>query len=858
MSEEAKVEEAVGGNQESTSSVSLISYEIEKWLDLGYSEETIIGLINKLKQEGKFPENLVYIDSYFGEVTGLSGCAFFDTNTNQTIAGFAGTNGENGTLRYLQDIVQTDLLALGALGFEEGSLGHLYIMEAQNFIENLENQGYSIDIVTGHSLGGAQASAIGRKYNIPLIVTYNAAATENGVSNDGYGELFKILLAALNMGGTSEEYTGTEIRFVTDNDFLNIGMTILAGDYKGERITIPSGTGHDMRYFVNSPLVQEIIIGKLEEVYGYNKSDLFAVDFDDDGLADVYKDQSQLFVKNLFNVMGDTYGQGSNIKITPEVMRTLSRNITKMSIDDIDWIRNAVVLCEGKNEEISGLKDGREDTLYSEVAEGLNDASLNQLLVAMNESHGELLKSDKKAMLSVVENIDCFFIMTKMEMDNYLKTWYLDGRVWSANERTDFVSKIDKAKKSANKLLKLLEEESFSKDYTFTVDEYNAPYYSGGVVRGEYTYTYSYESLSDIVNGYVEVTNGFISESKEVFEGRGIRSGKQDGIVEAIKEVIEVEKKNVEEIKLSLERLSEMATGIADNFESADEYLASVINGGSGSLEIKEVAGSYEAYLEEHEVFDDVKDVLEAFDLQIEEASEILMNKVIDRYSLLLEPTRKRFEDFVYELDQFGLIVNEVSKIMELSIRTEQRVISREYNTDISDFVEVTTIKNEYLGTLGSFCGNEIVRALDYIKANILPLKDIFFGVVGFTALFGSNITYLQEYFRTTIERAVYNTMELDEIVDSHKMVSGMLTRMERELSAVIEQIEKDSVGATVEMYAEAIGKSKKEMEYLRMMIDDCFGDNGGGVQQTAQTITTGREKYRFSKSISRERNKLS
>ena len=65
MSEEVRVEEQDGGNQESTSSVSLISYQIEKWLDLGYSRMRIEWEIKELKRQGKFPENLVYIDSYF-------------------------------------------------------------------------------------------------------------------------------------------------------------------------------------------------------------------------------------------------------------------------------------------------------------------------------------------------------------------------------------------------------------------------------------------------------------------------------------------------------------------------------------------------------------------------------------------------------------------------------------------------------------------------------------------------------------------------------------------------------------------------------------------------------------------------
>ena len=831
MSDEIREEGTDKGGQESTSSVSLISYQVEMWLDAGLSNDDIVIEINRLKGENKFPSNLEYIDGFFDEIRGLSGSAFFDTNTNQTIIGFAGTNGENGLGRYAQDIVVNDILGLGVFGMDTDMAGTSRLDGLRGFMDSLENRGYSIDISTGHSLGSALCTILGREYNIPLIVTYNGAAANNALSSF--------------LGGKKSEdnkYTGMEIRFVTDNDFLNIMMTGMEGDYGGERITIPSGTGHDMTFFVNSPLVQEIIISKLAEAQGYNKSDLLTVDFDKDGIADVYKSQNQLLVKNLFNVRGDSYGQGSNITISPEVMRTLSANITKMSIDDIDWIRNAVVLCEGKNEEIRGLKEGREEVLYNEVAAGLDEASLNKLLVAMNESHGELLKRKNKAMLEEIALFNSGRLPWRLETTSSEKRWSLGSEGWSRDRRSSFVGKINKAKKLAENILRLLAETSWSKEYRLMDD----------------VVTYRYESLSDIVNGYVGITNGFISESKEVFEGRGIRTGKQDGIVEAVSEVIEVEKANIEEIKLSLERLSEMANGIADNFESADEYLASVINGGSGSYEIKEVVGSYEAYLEEHEVFDDVKGVLEAFDLQIEEASEILMTRVIDRYNLLLEPTRRQFESFVYELDGFGLLVNELDGMMGKAVKTENTVINTRFDMYTNEYIEDRRVEKESLGTLGSICGKDFVYALDYVKKNILPLTEAFVGVIGITAVFGNNITYLQDYFRATIERVVYSTMDLDEIVDSHKMISSMLERMTGELDAVVEQIESNHVGASIEMYVEAIGKSRQEIEYMRMMVDDCFGDNSVGVQPSLRTISSTSNKQGYSKPASKKGSKLS
>jgi hypothetical protein len=156
---------------ENTSYISKISYQIEDWLFEGKRLKYINNTIENLQEKEEFPKNLRLIDIYFDKSFGSSGCAFLDTNTGETIVGFAGTNLDNGIVESSKDII-TDGIGLGVTGIHEDSL---YMNKANKFIEDLQEKGYNITQTTGHSLGGALCVYIGVNHDIPLITTYNGA-----------------------------------------------------------------------------------------------------------------------------------------------------------------------------------------------------------------------------------------------------------------------------------------------------------------------------------------------------------------------------------------------------------------------------------------------------------------------------------------------------------------------------------------------------------------------------------------------------------------------------------------------------------------------------------------------------------
>lgn len=215
--------------------VSYISYMIEKWMHDGDDREEIRTKIKRGKRKKRFPEELEFLDSYLDIKYGSSGCAFRNKLNGQLILGFAGTNYRSGILEGTKDVL-ADAYRLGVTGMEENCV---YLECPQNFVETLVQQGYRIDIVTGHSLGGALAIYMGVYNNVPEIVTYNGAP-----------------LYMFEIGDRShirervESYEGKITRYVSSNDPLNMITGRAAGYYPGQEIKLEDTEGHAMINFL--------------------------------------------------------------------------------------------------------------------------------------------------------------------------------------------------------------------------------------------------------------------------------------------------------------------------------------------------------------------------------------------------------------------------------------------------------------------------------------------------------------------------------------------------------------------------------------------------------------------------------
>lgn len=775
--------------KENTSYICDISYKIEKWKYDKLNYDDINLKIAELQKNKEFPANLRYIDS-FSSPESSSGCAFQDVNTGNVIVGFAGTNRDVSTLDTISDL--TFDVSIGLVGITPSSP---YLAYANVFIKDLENKGYTVNQVTGHSLGGAQAVGVALENNIPSCVTYNSAPSYTRIPGDMIQ--FNIFLKPKReILKKFERYEGEIIRLTTNNDFLNNGSVLLLGLYPGEsRIIIDNGGGHGIGAFLGG-VTQDYISTILGQ-----ETDIFSVDANKDGKLDVTVQANSFVPKNLFS-SGASLNGCPSVKLDPAAFSSLANNLLSLVNNEMSWISSAVEACITANNRLKTQKPQREQNLYEGIKNALNDHGLSSLLGSIDDSHGKLSSDGNKNTLNYLSSFNLGSIKFKKSEGRYEYTWYLDNHVMKANEIQSLASKVKNA----------------SRDLIALISSPTSIYNACGNIR-----IYNYGSVSKISESLVNVTNGFISKAQDAFYGTGSRCAFNDGIVQSVEEVLNVQKSNIDEIKRALTSLSHMAQTTASNFSNVDSALSSYINSGSSSgFQIQSVPQSYKAYLERSNVFDDVKDVLAAFDQQIEEASNDLALEVISDYNQPMQNVYNKFREIGGSLDSFR---NALSAIEDKSSKTlERKKVRRHYHSPSMINADPPKPEYTYLGPLSNSLPGDLMFQVRNAIANILPLSDNFSSAMYYCNHYQKNIYDMHNTFKSLIEKAVYESYELDGLISAQNLISRMILRMRQELQSVSSQISSQFKGNSFDKYQTHISSAINLLDYFNTLIDDCFG----------------------------------
>ena len=134
-----------------------------------------------------------------------------------------------------------------------------------------------------------------------------------------------------------------------------------------------------------------------------------------------------------------------------------------------------------------------------------------------------------------------------------------------------------------------------------------------------------------IVNSWKVVEKGYnklLELSEQIFEGDGLRTGREDAIQQSIKDVLDVEETNIKELQNVISNLKTFMTVTTLSFDDKDSSLGNALQAGTNfsvGASVSGVPQSYEAYLSRSEIFDDVKDVLQAFDIQVEKTVKSIL-----------------------------------------------------------------------------------------------------------------------------------------------------------------------------------------------------------------------------------------
>lgn len=783
--------------ENSTLYASNYTYAFEKARIEGYGDEDILEQAQKI---GGFtiPYNLEYLDDIYDESTGTSATAFKDKNTGEVIISYTGTNKDTDKMN---DIVKSDIgeIAMG--------ISAEHYKPAYKFYEEIKEKYGDNIILTGHSLGGNIAQRVALEYNVPKTVVYNAAPLyippENiyslllpgtGPEKNLKGMEIKASLDFIKyMAGLPNEenrikqleknFTGEVIRFRSEGDVLNAAANFENGKYIGVEYILKDSGYHMLSDIIDSPQARDEI-SKITKMLGYNQ---FNIDIDGDYKADIELGKLDLSVKDLLSDNGKLVDVNSQkIQLNPDILRSLSNNLRTNVLSDIANIKRINNLCIERNNKTRFDFEQRKNQAADEIKKEFNNAQVPQVLDNLRNSVGKIINSK-----DVLEKLSEIYGLKMEEFSSDEKPYVNDNEL---NE-TSYNMQLATLRMSAEPLL-----EQCNKEKTYDITSF---------FSGRPTILKSWQAIE-------ANTKKLLEESEKTLEGDGLRTGKEDGISQALTTVLDTAKNNIEELEKTISNTAELCQGLADNFANQDSWIGQNIQSGKfvGSAPERAMPASYKEYLERDGIFDDVKDVLQAFDNQVEKRSREFAKKVSELY-------RESFSDFERGLENWYRFIEDF----------EGCVLDIVGNYDLQVYVEKkcedngkSTTKKDYWGKFSLLYPKGVKDGIAGAQSNILPFKKNIEQTIETSKNTKNNLSSLEPQLKQIIEGAVYKGLDLDEIVNSQKVIMEISEKIKQELIYVEEHISSEGMsGQSISALNNKLKENENSVEYYRNLVSDCF-----------------------------------
>ena len=326
--------------------------------------------------------------------------------------------------------------------------------------------------------------------------------------------------------------------------------------------------------------------------------------------------------------------------------------------------------------------------------------------------------------------------------------------------------------------------------------------------------------------GIESSTKHLLEESDKTFEGDGLRTGKEDGISQSLKQVLEVAEKNIEELEKQLQNTAELTQGLAENFEEQDRWIGTKLQQGIfiGSNPMKNMPQSYKAYLERDEIFDDVKDVIQAFDKQVEKRSEEYSGKLTQIMGENLDAFSSGLENWSVFVDDAKRAIVAVEGNYPLTVEVAEKY-TEEYQEE-GETKTTTKTRIRYWGKLKELYPKELVENMAATQDKIISKKERIGQTIQAIRITKNNLAYLGKDLKKIVEEGVYKAFDLDEIVNSQKIVKRIIEKSQSEIKYVKEHIGTEGMsGAAIKALNQKLEEVNRSLEYYKMFIGDCFGD---------------------------------
>lgn len=653
---------------------------------------------------------------------------------------------------------------------------------SEKFAEKIkEEYPYSDINFTGHSLGGYIAIRTAIK-NKSKATVFNAPDPANTLSKDE-------IKFALKNPGLIKNYR---------NPMDPIGN--FGGNRLGTAIYVDSVIAH--HGFPGSAIfdVYHAIAswtnfdddGNLVDKNGkaVKKVILEELDVENDGKVDFKVNVENWYPEKLFSPKYVKKVSGSwEIKINHESLQSLSGEL-KNSIADLEMALSILNKAETYNNELSSRKENRKETLGQYVADHLKQIQVLDMIGKIDSFFFDLeTKKGKYANFSGYDGGYFNKKFVKEEMGNKIFVTGNGGRFEYYEISRNLTGVGDSSQGVLSNIRKT---------------ENVAPASSKGRIV-------SLSLRSSIGELGESVINGFEDRIRASFRGENNRSGFDDGIVDALKEIIQVEKKNVQTLINCFQYMNSTVQLTNYSFNRSDTDLGNKLKVNEevvGNYQVPALAVDYNTFLNQSRVFDDVA-VVKAFD-----------NQVDTRTKELSKDMQRKLGDYFQQAKVF----------MQGSLDSVRR------NKDYADKVvadyptqiyykerKESGIDNEkkYYGLVeGDVRRSGEIKELSQIGAQLVEKHQ---STLDNIDIVNEGLSQIEGLLQDSLEELIYGYDNLSGILKAHNIVSQILGKINTQ-AVVFNDLLKINTGQTINGLNGRLEEILNITNNVNTMIEDCFG----------------------------------
>lgn len=654
---------------------------------------------------------------------------------------------------------------------------------SEKFAEKIKEEYPYSDIgYTGHSLGGYMAIRTAIK-NKSKATVFNAPDPANTLSKDEIKFALKnpgLIKNYRNPMDPIGNFGGNRL-----GTAIYVDSVIAHHGFPGSAIfdvyhTIASWTNFDDDGNLvdkNGKAVKKVILEEL--------------DVENDGKVDFKINVENWYPEKLFSPKYVKTVKGSlEIKINHESLQSLSGEL-KNSIADLETALSILNRAETYNNELSSRKENRKETLGQYVADHLKQIQV----------------------LDMIGKIDSFFADLETKKGKYAEFSGYSGRYFSSKFIEEELNNKVFIKENGGRFeyyeisCNLTDVGDSSQGVLSNIRKTGSVPSIGG--KGSIV---SLSVRSSIGKLGESVINGFEGRIRESFRGENNRSGFDDGIVDALKEIIQVEKKNVQTLINCFQYMNSTVQLTNYSFNRSDTDLGNKLKANEevvGNYQVPALAVDYNTFLNQSGVFDDVA-VVKAFD-----------NQVDTRTKELSKDMQGKLGDYFQQAKVF--MQGSLDSVRRNKDYAEKVVADYPVQIYYNERIEEVIFENEkkYYGSVeGEVRQSGGIKELAQIGAQLVEKHQ---STLDNIDIVNEGLSQIEGLLQDSLEELIYGYDNLSGILKAHNIVSQILAKINTQATVFNDLLNKNT-GQTINGLNGRLEEIINIKNNVNTMVEDCFG----------------------------------